>query len=154
MKTNFPVHHITWQDYDELVENILEQLENYNIDLVVPVLRGGCVLGLSVANNLGLKTKYIRVRRSLTNEENSDFGEPKLLIDENLEEIKDKNILVCEDVIDSQKTIAFTKEILDKYKPNNIYVCTLYNFSNNTSYISGSHEQQKWIVFPWERKLK
>ncbi len=154
MKTNYDVKHISWQEYDKLVENILIQLKDYNIDVIVPVLRGGSVLGLSIANNLKKPTKYIRIKRSCTNEENSDFGEPKLLVYEKLPKIKNKNILICEDVVDTQKTINFAKKIISKYKPNNIYVCTLYNFSNNTSLISGYYGQQNWIVFPWERKFK
>lgn len=154
MSTNYELVNLSWQEYDELVFNILKQLKTKRIDYLVPILRGGAVLGLSLASNLQLPTMYMRIKRSESNQPNSDFGSPNLLGCDDLKDITDKNILICEDTIDTEKTLKFALEYLGKYKPKNIYVATLFNFSKNSSYISGKKmSEHKWIVFPWERGL-
>lgn len=154
MPTDYQLKNLSWEDYDKLVKSILKQIKMLDIDILVPVLRGGCVLGMSLASNLNKPTSYIRVKRSLSNQPNSDFGEPFIIGKRDMSEIEGKNILVCEDTIDSELTIKFAKEHLLKFKPKNIFICTLINFSENLDYIAGEvYKEKKWVVFPWERLL-
>ena len=78
MSTNYPVVNIEWNDVLELSSNILRQIkeQNLQIDTIVPVIRGGVPLALILGYNLeNTKTSTIHIRRSLSNEENSDFAE-------------------------------------------------------------------------------
>lgn len=154
MSTNYLIENIDWEKYEELAKNIIFQVQKLEIDYLVPILRGGAILGLTLASNLNLPTKYIRIKRSITNEINSDFGEAQMINSFDISEIKGKNILICEDTIDTEETIKLAKKYLSEYKPNKIYIATLYNFSKNYDYISGKKmDEHKWVVFPWERKL-
>lgn len=155
MKTNYKLVNISWRKYDKLVKNIIKQLDGKEIDYVVPVLRGGAVVGLSIASNFTLETKYIRVKRSLTNEPNSDFGDVNIKVCEDMTDIKDKTVLICEDTIDTEYTINSVVEYIQTFAPKEILICTLYDFSKEKKYISGQKMfKHKWIVFPWERSLK
>lgn len=153
MKTNYKIQKITWEDYDNLIDTIVKKLKNKKIDVVCPILRGGSVIGLSIANYFKLPTVYMRIKRSLSNEPNSDFGKPKIIINLSGQyDLKDKTILLCEDTIDTELTIKTAIQLCEQYSAKKIYVATLYNFSKNKSYITGKQMNKHiWIEFPWER---
>lgn len=155
MSTNYDIQNLTWNDYDNLVKNIILQLDPTNIDIICPVLKGGAILGTSLIHNLKKPSIFIRISRSCSDETNSDFGAPKLLECGDLSQIIGKNILICDDVVDSEKTVQYLKQILAPFNPKSIKVCTLINFSQNTEYIVGKQmNEYKWIVFPWEQQIK
>ncbi|NCB48073.1 MAG: hypothetical protein EOM55_00360 [Clostridia bacterium] len=79
MKTNYPIEKLSWKGYDVLAKNVLKQVEMLSIDCVLLVLRGGTILGLTLANNLDVPSYYIKIRRSSSNEVNSDFSDPEML---------------------------------------------------------------------------
>ncbi len=156
METNYKIKRITWEDYDKLTDILVKKLRNIKVDVVCPILRGGAVIGLSIANYFRLPTVYMRIKRSLSNEPNSDFGNPKIIIKPSDQlDLKDKTILICEDIIDTEQTINVAINLCKQCSPKNIYVATLYNFSKNKSYITGKHmNNHVWIEFPWERTDK
>ena len=152
METDYPVVRISWNDYEQLANDILNKVSGLHIDYVVPVLRGGSVLGLTIANNLNLPMGFLYTRRSATNNPNSDFGEPIFLGEIGLENIKDKTILICEDIIDTELTIKDVLCQIKRYNPKKIIISTLYNFSKNDAYYSGCMSKHHyWVIFPWER---
>lgn len=159
MSTNYPVVNIEWNDVLELSSNILRQIkeQNLQIDTIVPVIRGGVPLALLLGYNLeNTKTSTIHIRRSLSNTENSDFADSKLLGITNEEDITGKTILITEDIIDYGLSLDCAIENLEKLNPKKIYVATLYNFNHgkyNDVICGKKMDQQTWIVFPWERKL-
>ena len=151
METDYPIKKIGWQDYDKLIENILDQLKGKQIDMIVPVLRGGAIPAMSLAGALDVPMAYIYVRRSVSNKPNSDFAEPVMLGEMNLSSIKNKTILICEDTIDTEETIKFVISQLKKYEPKQILVATLFNYSNNKYYAGYNAKDHFWVVFPWEK---
>ncbi len=154
METNYPITKISWEKYEELARTIIDQIRNYNIDFVIPVLRGGSVLGMTIASNLNIQTCYIRVKRSISNKVNSDFGKPEFIGEIGLTEIKDKVVLVCEDTIDTEITIKEVIRNLQLFHPKRIIIATLFNYSNNNEYICGyKADSHFWVVFPWEKNF-
>lgn len=159
MSTNYPVVNIEWDDVLELSSNILSQIreQNLEIDTIVPVIRGGVPLALLLGYNLeNTKTASIHVRRSLSNTENAEFSDSRLLGITNEEDIKGKTLLVTEDIVDFGYTLDCAIENLEKLKPKKIYIATLYNFNHgkyNDIICGKKMENQTWIVFPWERIL-
>ena len=111
-------------------------------------------MGLTVANSLALPTFYIQVRRSVSDSVNSRFSDPTFLGEIGLSGIKDKDVLVCEDIIDTERTIGEVIGQLEKYHPKSIRIATLFNFSKNDDYISGfKADNHFWVVFPWEKRI-
>lgn len=159
MKTNYEVIDMNWEDIKDLSRKILKEIEekNIEIDTLVPILRGGMPLALILASNIkNLKTACIHVRRSLTNDINSEFGKAKIVGISNVEEIEGKNVLLTEDIIDFGYTLDEAVECVKKYNPKKIYIASFINF-NKEKYkdiICGKYfDDQRWIVFPWEEKL-
>lgn len=155
MTEKYKTKKITWDKCDLLIINIIKKIKtrNLEIDTLVPILRGGGPLGLSLESNLNIPTSYLHIKRSLTNEPNSDFAKPQLLGITNINQIQNKNILICEDVIATMKTLHFAIECLKDLKPKNIFVSTLYDFSPKKGFIFGEKKKnQEWIIFPWEQE--
>ena len=155
MSTNYDILNLTWKDYNKYLKTIFSQLDPTKIDIICPILKGGAVLGINLIHNLEKPSIFLRISRSNSDKTNSDFTTPKLLECGNLTQITNKNVLICEDVIDSEETIKFLIKTLTPYKPKSITICTLINFSKNSSYIVGKQmRKHKWIVFPWEKKIE
>lgn len=157
MKTNYKLRHVSWNEIEGVSKNILVSLKDIEIDTLVAVFRGGSVLSLILGANMdNVSTASIHVRRSLSNEVNSDFGSSVILGITNTEAIENKNVLITEDIIDSGKTLDTVVEELKKYHPKNIYIASLFNFNKDKykDIYSGEHlDEYCWIVFPWEETL-
>jgi uncharacterized protein len=140
---------VSWPEYhkitQELAATILAREKKY--DEIVAVSRGGLTFGhlLSDALRLPICTftiqSYIDVKTQ---------GE--LVITEPLSKpIKDKNILLVDDVSDSGKTLKRAVSYLKNFGPKSITLVTLF-------YKPGScvrpdyfaKDTDKWIVFPYE----
>ena len=158
-KLNYDICQISWDDVIQLTKNILYQIkqEKLEIDTLVPILRGGMPLAMLLSHNLdNVKTSCLHLKRSLSEDWNANFGEVNKLGITNFKDIYRKNILVIEDIIDEGKSLEEAISIIEKYKPKNIYVATLYNFNNGKykDVISGCYDKEGyWVVFPWEQKI-
>lgn len=157
--TNYEIKQITWDDIMSLSKNIINQIKekNIEIDTLVPIIRGGMPLALILASNLKkMDTACLHIRRSATNDTNAEFGDSVFKGITNEETIKNKNILLVEDIVDEGFTLDKAIEIVKKYNPKNIYIATFYNY-NKEKYkdiISGKFMEEKiWIVFPWELEV-
>lgn len=155
--TNYKIYYSSYEEVDNLAVNILKEIKknNIKIDTLVPILRGGMPLSLILSNNLeNVDTAAIHIRRSITNESNSDFEDAKMLGITNVDSIKGKNILLVEDIVDKGDTLNKAIKELEKYNPSSIKIATLYNFNKKLNIISGKiFDSYVWVVFPWEKKL-
>lgn len=153
------LYFLSWQEFEDGTKNILKQIKerNLKIDTLIPILRGGATLGNFLSNNMEANISYIHVRRSDSNEVNAELGTPVLKGITNESTIKDKNILIVDDLLDQGTTMKFAISELKKYNPKRIHIAVLYNFTDvydKEICISGLEmKEKKWIVFPWEKKL-
>ena len=53
-------------------------------------------------------------------------GEVRIIKDLD-ESIEDKDVLICEDIIDSGKTLSYLTEVFKARKPKSIKICTMLN---------------------------
>ena len=158
-KTNYPLVKVEWKEIENLSFNIARQILNdkKEIDLIVPILRGGMPIALLLSSMLNVSDMAcIHIRRSINDDPNTEFK--KIPINNgitNSEKITGANILIVDDTLDSKITLDYAISILKKYNPKSISVAVLYNFNKNTfkSIYSGEEvKEYKWIIFPWEDK--
>lgn len=159
MCTNYEIINVGWSEIKKLSKTILEQIseKKLNIDTLVTVFRGGSVLSLILAANIeNLETSCVHLRRSLSNSANAKFGDSIYKGITNIDALKNKNVLITEDIIDSGLTLDKVIEELHKWNVKKIYVATFYNF-NKEKYkdaICGKKmDKHCWMVFPWEEKI-
>ena len=88
----------------------------------------------------------IHIRRSVDDNPNTEFKRPVNKGITNADKIKNSNILIVDDTLDSKITLD--------YQPKSITVAILYNFNKDTfdSIYSGEEvKEYKWVIFPWEK---
>lgn len=156
-KTNYPLVKIDWNEVKRLTQRIANKLisDNKDIDLIVPIIRGGMPIAMLLSSMIGVEEmSCVHIKRSVDDSPNTEFKQP---IDKgitNAEKIKDSNILIVDDTLDSKITVDYAINLLKKYQPRSITLAVLYNFNRNTfdSTYSGEEVQEyKWVVFPWEK---
>lgn len=105
----------------ELANIISKDYENKEINLIC-TLKGAifftCDLARSINKNVHID--FIKVKSYLGKKSGIVELKSDLLPD-----IKNKDIIIVEDIIDTGKTITFLKEYLEEKKPNSIKICTL-----------------------------
>lgn len=156
-KTNYPLVKVDWNEVKKLTQGIANKLiaDNKNIDLIVPIIRGGMPIAMLLSSLLDVEEmSCIHIRRSIDDNPNTEFKQPVNKGITNAEKIKDSNILIVDDTLDSKITLDYAINLLKEYQPKSITVAILYNFNKNTfdSIYSGEEVQEyKWVVFPWEK---
>ncbi len=154
--TNYSIKNVSWDDIVKLSDKIVNEINarNLQIDTLVPILRGGLPLSLLITNRLkNVETSCIQIRRSMSNDANADFGKPNFLGITNSNQIVNKNVLICEDIIDNGESLNLAIKEIKKYNPKSITIATLFNFNKNKykDAISGvKMKEYYWIKFPWE----
>lgn len=157
-KTNYPIEKIDWDTVEELSRNIAKKIkqDNLNIDLIVPILRGGMPAAMFLSSMLNVsEMACIHIRRSVDDNPNTEFKEPINNGITNFQSIKDSNILIVDDTLDSKKTLDYAINLIEKYNPKSINVAILYNFNKDTFkdiYSGEEVKEYKWVIFPWEDK--
>lgn len=157
-KTNYPIEIIDWEKVEELSRNIAKKIkqDNLNIDLIVPILRGGMPAAMFLSSMLNVsEMACIHIRRSVDDNPNTEFKEPINNGITNFQSIKDSNILIVDDTLDSKKTLDYAINLIEKYNPKSINVAILYNFNKDTFkdiYSGEEVKEYKWVIFPWEDK--
>lgn len=155
-KTDYPLVKADWEEIENLTFRIAENIikDNKEIDLIVPILRGGMPIAMLLSSMLNVEDmSCIHIRRSVNDDPNTEFKRPINKGITNPEKISGSNILIVDDTLDSKITLDYTIELLKQYNPKSINIAILYNFNKNTfeSIYSGEEVQNyKWIIFPWE----
>ena len=156
--TNYPLEKINWEKVEKLCYKIANDIKNddLKIDVLVPILRGGMPISLLLSSMLKVEeTSCIHIRRSVDDNPNTEFKEPISKGITNVDKIKNSNILIIDDTLDSKKTLDYATELLKEYNPKSINIAVLYNFNKETFdeiYSGEEVDNYKWIIFPWEDK--
>ena len=156
-KTNYPLVEINWDEVKKLTQRIANKIiaDDRNIDLIVPIIRGGMPIAMLLSSMLGIEEmSCIHIRRSIDDNPNTDFMRPINKGITNTEKIKNSNILIVDDTLDSKITLDYAIKQLNKYQPKSIAIAVLYNFNKSTfdSIYSGEEvKEYKWVIFPWEK---
>lgn len=106
---------------EELAKKIEEDYKNKEINLIC-ILKGSIMFTCDLAKNINenVMIDFLRVS-SYENNKSKTISFVKGL----LPDIKGKDIILIEDIIDSGKTMNYLVPLLKKMKPNSIKVCTL-----------------------------
>jgi hypoxanthine phosphoribosyltransferase len=103
----------------------LNYIDNDKTPCIIPVLTGAMMFTSDLIRNLQLpKLKLYPVQvKSYNGMENT--GNIVMRLDVDKEKVKDKDLIIVEDIIDSGRTIRFLLDEFAKKEPRSIAVCTL-----------------------------
>ncbi|MBL0716410.1 MAG: hypoxanthine phosphoribosyltransferase [Desulfosarcina sp.] len=105
-----------------VAQRISSEYQNKEI-VLIGVLKGSFIFLSDLARHLTIPVKIDFIAFSSYGSHTSSSGNPKLTKHHDLE-IKDKDILIVEDIIDTGLTLAFTIKYLQSFHPKGIKVCT------------------------------
>lgn len=105
----------------ELAKKISNDYKDKEINLIC-TLKGAIYFTCDLSKNIDktVKIDFLKVKSYLG--KNSGVVELKSDL---LPDIKGKDIIIVEDIIDTGKTLSFLKEYLEEKKPKSIKICTL-----------------------------
>jgi len=141
--------YISWSEYGNLAEALAEKVRSKGerFDLVVGIARGGVPVAMVVSDRLGLRIDIINVK---SYEGIAQRKTPRI-ISTLTEEIKGKNILVVDDLVDQGDTMEMVKQYLRGQNPRLLEAAVL--FKKPWSKIEPEYYLEvgdKWVVFPFE----
>jgi len=142
---------IDWTTYHDLTRKLAATIHSHSprIDQIVAIARGGLTLGHLMSDFLRIPVATFTIQ-SFTDIQKQGM----ITITEPLKSpIKDKTILLVDDVSDSGKTLERALVYLKDFKPKKIITSTLF-FKPRSVYRPDFFARQvpdsKWIIFPYE----
>lgn len=141
---------ISWVKIGELIDEIAQQAQELGVNRIVGISRGGLPLAVALSHRLNLPLSVVGVSSyNINNEQETLVCDTPDVIFEGWE----GNVLICDDIADSGKTLLF---LLSKMRnlPNcnaGSYTATLYYKEHSLIKPDLFIETtDKWVVFPWE----
>lgn len=152
------ITYLTWPDIQQYCYDLSEQIrkQDFVVDAIVAIQRGGCIPGVLLSHILEITEFYtIGVRTTLTEQiRSARLKKPVVSISDSLRNIKDKKILVVDDVVNTGKTMNTAKEWLESYQPSFIQTLALVWDRSCGSQACPvdfyALHTPDWVVFPWE----
>jgi len=155
-----PVNHggievllLSWKDIEKGIDIIGEKIlkSGYRPDVIISVLRGGVIPGRLLADRLGIDdigSMEIKLYIAAGQKGERPYMRQPVTLP-----IKDKKVLLVDDVSDSGLTLEFAIQAISLYMPMEIKTATLY-MKPWTRLVPDfyAEEVDKWVVFPWEKK--
>jgi hypoxanthine phosphoribosyltransferase len=142
--------YISWEEYGRLSADLTQQVKSdgRRFDLVIGVARGGIPVAMVISDELALGIDIINVKSY------KGIAERKrpMIISTLTEDVKGKNVLVVDDLIDEGETMHTVLNHLRSKKPKSLGTAVL--FKKPWSKFEPDYCLEKldeWVVFPWER---
>ena len=109
----------------ELGSEINNDYEGKEI-VVLCILKGGVMFMTDLVKHMTVPLKMEFMVVSSYGDEYTSSGVVKIIKDLD-ESIKDKHVLIVEDIIDSGRTLAYIRQMLSEREPASLKMCTLLN---------------------------
>jgi len=142
---------LTWDDITSAVSRVTDAITSsgYEVEVVVGILRGGVIPAVLVADRLGVKD--IGVMDIKFYEAPGVTGKEPYLRQPLTLPIRDKNVLIVDDISDTGLTLKVALDVVRHYAPRSVRTATLYvkPWTKLTpDYYAFVTED--WVVFPWD----
>ena len=131
------------------------RLKNFKPDQIVAVAGGGLIPARLLRTFINVP--IISVTISFYNEKDQIMDIPKILQWVDKQTIKDKNILIVDEVDDTRKTLSYLVEFFNQNSKNlGVFVVNnkikkkVYNLPNDVMYIACRENTDIWINYPWD----
>jgi len=144
----------SYDDITNLIKNNIQKIKQFDPDYVIAIGGGGLIPARIIRNYID-RHIYV-VTLSLYND--TEMGNKIEIVQWVDLDLKDKKVLIIDEVDDSRKTLDFCiEELKSKNNAENIGVFVLQNkIKNKVSelndiyYMCCEEVEDKWIVYPWD----
>lgn len=144
------VRYVSWNNIQEVLNVLARRIaESYIPNVIISIAKGGLIPARILADLLNVdEMGFIEVKfyKGI-----GIRGERPFVRSIALPQLRDKNVLVVDDVADSGRTIQLVVDTISVYAPKSLKSSVLYVKPWST-YIPDYYYSitDEWIVFPWE----
>jgi hypoxanthine phosphoribosyltransferase len=142
-----------WNDIESYCEDISNGIKKdaFTPDMIISIGRGGMIPARILSDKLGLHNVHL-FGIKLYNDVGEQMENAEI---ENFDIcVKDKNILLVDDLVDSGKTMEILVNEMTNRGAKKIAKAALLkkdiDNSYSVDYYSAYFEKDEWVVFPWE----
>ena len=151
-----------YNELHELCKNSAKQLrDEFNPEVILAIGGGGLIPSRMLRSSLNLPIYVVTL--STYDEHNNPIKEPRCVQWMDFDLIRNKRILIVDEVDDTRKTLQYLLNKLtndEKINRENLGFFVLHNKIKSKEitlkdlnigyYKSGENVEDKWIVYPWE----
>jgi hypoxanthine phosphoribosyltransferase len=135
-----------WNQIYQLSDKILDK---YQPDILIGISRGGLIVTRFFSDLMNINNVAIFGVGFYTGI--NETAKKPLITQELCADIKDKRVLLIDDVADSGVSLKFASEYLQKKSPKDLKIATIhYKPKSIFKPDFYNKETSKWIVYPWE----
>lgn len=152
--------YVRYNDIHNLIQSKAYALRSFNPDIILAIGGGGLLPGRIVRKFLKkpLITCTLKLYNDTTNTVNSEVAKLQWLDPIAEQAIKDKRVLIVDEVDDTRSTLDFCVKELNKHPIKDLGIFVVHNkikdkkgkFSGEIPYFVGEDIPDLWVVFPWE----
>ena len=131
--------YISWNDVDEMIESLYEQLKDENIDKVVGISRGGLIPGVMLSHRLNAGFEPLEWQTR-----DGEFQDriKAMNFNKNL-----KGTIFVDDICDTSTTIKQIKQLIPKSR----WAVLHQKADIELEYVATTlYNDDRWVVYPWE----
>jgi len=148
--------------FEEVVkgaDKIARQIKNKGLkfDVIVPLLKGGLTFACLVGDRIGVSDySCLHLKSAVNSGQNAELKEPINLGITNEQVLKDKKVLIVDDICDTGRSMILAKKVIKEFGAKEVFNVTLVNVNKNMlheddfMYALDFSNENYWIVFPWE----
>ncbi|GAA2099863.1 MULTISPECIES: phosphoribosyltransferase [Brevibacterium] len=142
---------LTWERFGSASRELAQVIadSDFEPEIVIAIARGGLLPAGSLAYALGLKLSDA-INVEFYTDVHETLPDPVLLAPMlDTESLRDKNLLVVDDVADSGRTLAL---VLDLLKGHGAHARSAVIYAKSASVVEPDfvwRHTDEWIVFPW-----
>ena len=117
------------EEISELVDRIAAEIaEDYKgkEPVLIPILKGSILFFADLVRKLPLDCSFDFMAASSYGSGTESSGNVKITKDITAD-IKGKDVIIVEDILDTGNTLFYIKEYLEKYEPASVRICTLFD---------------------------
>ena len=132
---------MNWDEFDKEIQALQSRID-WTPDIIVGIVRGGLVPARLLSTELNVKEMYALTVKKV--------GDERKVMSEVLEDLRDKEILLVEDMLETGKSLMVAKEYLES-KGAEVKTACLYTMPQSEIVPDFSLKQVNEVVhFPWE----
>jgi len=143
---------INWEEIENDCVILYKKInKNFKFDCIVAICRGGWVPARIISD-----LSNVNLIGSLRIESYDVYNKKEAKITQDVSiDVKDKNVLLVDDIADTGDTLMLAKEYLIKKFPKNLMTATLHYKQKSKirpDFFVKEVENDVWIIYPWEKR--
>ncbi|AAK42493.1 phosphoribosyltransferase [Saccharolobus solfataricus] len=149
-----PVKVVTWDEIVSLSTKLAEKIkaDEYNVNVIVAIARGGLVPARLVADVLGV-FDILSIKIEHWIETASHTPEAKVKYPFKVD-LSDKNVLIIDDITDTGDSIELARKyVMENFRPTEVKTATLQYIKPAAKIIPDYYAEEivswAWFMYPW-----